>query len=61
MDDDRKPITAQELVDDLIALIAKHGDLPVVLPSDNKVLSVVAYDKDGNTRGKRVEFVIHEY
>lgn len=57
--------TDQMSVSDLIwaleSVLKEHGDLPVLLGDDSRVQELIAYDEDGDTRGKRVEVVIRGY
>ena len=52
-------MTASQLITALGALVAEHGDLPVVMWDDSPVREVSAYDADGNLKGKRTEIVLH--
>lgn len=54
-----KPMRASDLIAALNEIVLEHGDLPVLLNDDTKVRQVVPYDKNGNTRGERVEIVLH--
>ncbi len=54
------PMTVGALIEALEEIQREHGsDLPVVMHDDAEVREVCAYDADGNTRGPRVEVVIH--
>lgn len=54
------PMTLGALISSLEEIEREHGsDLPVVMHDDAEVREVCAYDADGNTRGPRVEVVIH--
>ena len=54
-------LTASQLIEELEAIVKEHGDLPVVMVDDTAVREVCAYDGDGNTRGHRVESVLHGF
>lgn len=59
-DTDLPPLMASELVEELEQLIDRHGDMLVTI-ADNcaKVREVRAYDTNGNSIGKPVEFALH--
>lgn len=54
-------LTASQLIEELEAIVKGHGDLPVVMADDTAVREVCAYDGDGNTRGQRIEIVLHGF
>lgn len=52
-------LTVSGLIRALEQIESEHGDLPVLLHDDSAVREACAYDKDGDSRGKRVEVVLH--
>lgn len=54
-------LTASGLIEALEAIVKEHGDLPVIMHDDAPVRELCAYDADGNTRGQRVEIVLHGF
>ena len=54
------PMMASDLIDELETLIDQHGDVMVIVASnDIKVREVQAYDINGDTKGTVVEFSLH--
>lgn len=54
-------MSVSDLIWALESVLKEHGDLPVLLGDDSRVQELIAYDEDGDTRGKRVEVVIRGY
>ncbi|MFA5952261.1 MAG: hypothetical protein WC807_18490 [Hyphomicrobium sp.] len=53
-------LTVSGLIEALEEIEREHGgDLPVFMHDDAEVREVWAYDAEGNTRGPRVEVMIH--
>lgn len=54
------PLTVSGLIAELEKIEREHGgSLPVKMCGDAEVREARAYDADGNTRGERVEVVLH--
>ena len=52
-------LRASDLVQQLEALISRHGDLPVLMWDDSDIREVGAYDADGDTNSTRVVIILH--
>lgn len=59
-DIDLPPLMASKLIGELEQLIDRHGDMLVTIATnDARIREVRAYDEDGSTGGKPVEFALH--
>lgn len=53
--------TVRELIEALEEVAREHGDdLPVLDAGDNAIREAMAFDKDGDTRGKAVVVIVRE-
>lgn len=54
-----KPFTVREMIEALEEVAKEHGDdLPVFDALDNPIREAMAFDNDGDTRGKTVMVVL---